>query len=95
MTTTPLKRPETTDKQKTGSPDRWKVVLWNDDHNDMQHVVHALMAVCGLDGETAVQVMMTAHHHGSAVAKVCHKELAEAYREGLESHGLTATIEPE
>lgn len=93
MTTTPLKKPEA--GKQTRNPDRWQVILWNDDHNDMQHVVHALMSVCGLDAQSAVNVMMVAHHEGSAVAKTCHKELAEAYRDGLEGLGLTATIQPE
>jgi ATP-dependent Clp protease adaptor protein ClpS len=38
--------------------------------------------------------MWTAHTEGKAVAKSCHKELAELYRERLRGKGLTASIEP-
>ncbi|MCK9518870.1 MAG: ATP-dependent Clp protease adaptor ClpS [Dehalococcoidia bacterium] len=73
----------------------WRVVLHNDDHNSMDHVVRALLAsVPALTVESAVEVMMTAHNHGEATVTQCPKETAELYRERLESFGLTATIEP-
>ncbi|HEY8287567.1 MAG TPA: ATP-dependent Clp protease adaptor ClpS, partial [Chloroflexota bacterium] len=34
-----------------------------------------------------------AHLHGQAQVIICPKELAEFYRERLEQHGLTSTIE--
>jgi ATP-dependent Clp protease adapter protein ClpS len=37
--------------------------------------------------------MLDAHDNGKAVVIVCPLELAELYRERLESCGLTATIE--
>ena len=36
---------------------------------------------------------MEAHNHGRAVVIVCPLELAELYRDRLQSKGLTATIE--
>jgi ATP-dependent Clp protease adaptor protein ClpS len=73
----------------------WRVVLHNDDHNSMDHVVRALVhSVPSLTVESAVEIMLTAHHHGEATVTSCPKETAELYRERLESHGLTATIEP-
>ncbi|MEJ7653587.1 MAG: ATP-dependent Clp protease adaptor ClpS [Chloroflexia bacterium] len=71
----------------------WRVLLWNDDVNDMDHVITALIRVVGLDIDRAIQVMLEAHTDGKAVAWSGAKETAEMYRDGLEVHGLTATIE--
>ena len=73
----------------------YRVVLHNDDHNSMDHVVRSLMrCVPSLTTERAAEIMMEAHNHGEASVIVCPKEAAEHYRDGLESCGLTATIEP-
>lgn len=72
----------------------YRVVLYNDDVNSMEHVVHALLSsVPELDEAMALQVMLTAHHHGQADVIVCPLERAELYRDRLESFGLTATVE--
>ena len=79
---------------KTGLGGQYNVLLWNDEHNDMAHVVIALMSVCHLGAQQAASVMMQAHRNGKAVAKTSPLEHAEMYRDGLEDQGLTATIEP-
>jgi ATP-dependent Clp protease adaptor protein ClpS len=72
----------------------YTVVLHNDDVNSMDHVVHALLdSVPELSLERAVEVMLTAHLSGKADVIRCPLERAELYRDRLESHGLTATIE--
>ncbi|MBA4181946.1 MAG: ATP-dependent Clp protease adaptor ClpS [Anaerolinea sp.] len=73
----------------------YRVVLHNDDHNSMDHVVRSLLrCVPSLTIEEAAQIMITAHENGQATVIECPKEAAEHYRDGLESCGLTATIEP-
>ena len=73
-------------------PPYW-VVLHNDDHNAMDHVVHALLvSVPELDVERAAEVMLIAHLRGEADVIACPLERAELYRDRLKSHGLTATI---
>jgi ATP-dependent Clp protease adaptor protein ClpS len=73
----------------------YRVLLHNDDHNAMEHVVLALLqTVPQLSVESAVRIMLEAHNHSVAEVVVCPKETAEFYREGLESFGLTSTIEP-
>lgn len=73
----------------------YRVVLHNDDVNDMNHVVRSLLhCVPALTGERAAEIMLEAHNHGQATVIVCPKEAAEMYRERLESCSLTATIEP-
>ncbi len=73
----------------------YRVVLHNDDHNEMNHVVLSLMkCVPSLSAERAGEIMLEAHEHGQATVIKCPKEAAEHYREALEGCGLTATIEP-
>ena len=71
-----------------------KVILHNDDHNTMDHVVRSLVrSVPGMATSKAVEVMLAAHNTGRAIVTVCPLELAELIRDRLESCGLTATIE--
>jgi ATP-dependent Clp protease adaptor protein ClpS len=72
----------------------WSVILHNDDHNEMLYVVRCLIkSVPRLGAERAAQIMLEAHNRGKAVVTTCPLELAELYRDRLESFGLTATIE--
>lgn len=74
----------------------YKVILFNDDYNDMLYVVTVLLhTINNLSQQEAEEIMLTAHLTGSAVVVVCPKETAEFYQERLLSHGLTATIEPD
>lgn len=73
----------------------YRVVLHNDDHNSMDHVVRSLpKAVPSLTPERAAEIMLEAHNHGRATVITCPKEAAEHYRDRLETFALTATIEP-
>jgi ATP-dependent Clp protease adaptor protein ClpS len=73
----------------------YRVILHNDDHNAMDHVIRSLRrCVPSLSLDDAEAIMWTAHTHGSATVIQCPKEAAEHYRACLESAGLTATIEP-
>jgi len=72
----------------------YRVVLHNDDHNAMDHVVRSLLrSVPSLTVERAAEIMLEAHNHGQATVIVCVKEAAEHYRDRLESCALMATIE--
>ena len=72
----------------------YRVLLHNDDHNDMLYVVQALLkAVPKLTRRDAQKIMLLAHLRGVALVIVCPKELAEFYCERLISFGLTATME--
>lgn len=74
----------------------YKVVLFNDDYNDMDYVVAVLLhTISNLSQQDAEHIMLTAHLTGSAVVVVCPKETAEYYQERILSYGLTATIEPD
>ena len=72
----------------------YAVILHNDDHNDMGHVVRSIvLCVPEVSPEQAVEIMLEAHLNGRALVIVCPLERAELYRDRLESRGLTATIE--
>jgi ATP-dependent Clp protease adaptor protein ClpS len=74
----------------------YKVILFNDDYNEMDYVVAVLLySINHLSRQDADRIMLTAHLTGSAVVVVCPKEVAECYQERLLSYGLTATIEPD
>ena len=74
----------------------YRVVLFDDDYNEMNYVVFVLLhSINNLSQAEAERIMLTAHLTGSAIVAVCPKEIAECYQERLLSYGLTATIEPE
>ena len=74
----------------------YKVIVHDDDYNEMNYVVFALVqAVTTLTIQEAEHIMLTAHSTGRAIVAVCPKEVAEYYQERLLSYHLTATIEPE
>ena len=85
-------QPQVEQRQEVLPP--WSVILHNDDVNTMDHVVHALLkSVPSLGQVQANKIMLEAHTRGSARVTTCPLELAELYRDRLESFGLTATIE--
>lgn len=89
-------RPEEVTKKLTQLLPPYKVVLFDDDYNEMNYVVFALIhAVNSLTPQEAEHIMLTAHLTGTAVVIVCPKEAAEYYQDRIQSYGLTATIEPE
>ncbi len=73
----------------------WKVLLHNDDKNDMVHVIKTIVELTPLDADEAQQRMFEAHKSGCALLLVTHKERAELYKDQFESKSLTVTIEPD
>ena len=95
-TETPVRKPETPTKRKATPEPTYKVILHNDSMNPMDYVVQSLRQVIPkMSQEKAISIMLEAHTKGKAIAKRCHKELAEMYEEGLRSRGLIATVEPD
>jgi ATP-dependent Clp protease adaptor protein ClpS len=89
-------KPEKQIRQHTQLLPPYKVILFNDDYNEMDYVIFALLhSVNTLSTQEATHIMLTAHLTGSAIVIVCPKEIAEYYQERLLSYGLTATIEAE
>lgn len=88
----------TTTTRPTPAPPKslppYRVLLHNDDHNDMLYVIRTLIELTPLKQVAAQEVMMTAHTRGLAQVLITHKERAELYAEQFKSKGLTITIEP-
>jgi ATP-dependent Clp protease adaptor protein ClpS len=74
---------------------RFKVLLHNDDVNDMEHVVRALIRVFRFDRAECERIMMEAHQRGVALCIVEPLEQAEFHRDQLIALSLISTIEPE
>jgi ATP-dependent Clp protease adaptor protein ClpS len=73
----------------------YKVILHNDDVNDMVRVVEVILRLTPLTREEATRKMFEAHYTGWSVLLVTHKERAELYQEQFTSCKLTVTIEPD
>lgn len=73
----------------------WRVLLHNDDKNEMLFVIHTIVELTPLNREDAMNRTIEAHKSGVSLLLVTHKERAELYREQFQTKGLTTTIEPE
>jgi ATP-dependent Clp protease adaptor protein ClpS len=92
--TATIPREEQEERTRSRALEPYKVILYNDDVNSMDHVVRSLLrSVPGLSTRKAIDIMLEAHNTGRAVVIVCPLELAELVRDRLESCRLTATIE--
>lgn len=72
----------------------YRVLLHNDDHNDMLYVVETLCDLTPLNPHRATTITMEAHSTGVALVLVTHRERAELYVEQFRSKRLNVTIEP-
>jgi ATP-dependent Clp protease adapter protein ClpS len=72
----------------------WKVLLHNDDKNEVGFVVTTIVELTTLNEQAAKQRTMEAHETGVALLLTTHKYRAELYKDQFESKGLTVTIEP-
>lgn len=92
----PLRQPdaETAKRDITRLLPPYRVLLHNDDHNTMDHVVRAIVeSVPTISVDRAVEIMYEAHNSGVAEVIRCPLEPAELYRDRLKTFGLKATIE--
>jgi ATP-dependent Clp protease adapter protein ClpS len=73
--------------------EEFNLILHNDHINDMLHVVLSLSKVCRVSIEKATIIMRTAHETGRS--KVLNGNIDDLHymRLGLESLGLTASLE--
>jgi ATP-dependent Clp protease adaptor protein ClpS len=72
----------------------WKVLLHNDDVNDMEYVIDTIVMLTPLDGQEAMIRMLEAHKTGVALLLSIHRERAELYAQQFTSRRLSVTIEP-
>jgi ATP-dependent Clp protease adaptor protein ClpS len=72
----------------------YKVLLHNDDVNDMEYVVRTIMELTHLNKKDSTVRMMEAHTTGVALLLVTHKERAELFVDQFATKKVTVTIEP-
>ena len=84
---TPTRRPP-----KTLPP--WKVLLHNDDVNDMEYVVESIQMIVHLSKQDSALRALEAHESGVALLLTTHQERAELIQQQFTSRNLSVTIEP-
>jgi ATP-dependent Clp protease adapter protein ClpS len=72
----------------------WKVLLHNDDKNELGFVVKTIVELTTLNEDAAKQRTTEAHETGVSLLLTTHKERAELYKDQFDSKGLTVSIEP-
>ncbi|HYO09580.1 MAG TPA: ATP-dependent Clp protease adaptor ClpS [Tepidisphaeraceae bacterium] len=72
----------------------WKVLLHNDDKNEMMYVVSTIRELTTLNEQDAKQRTVEALETGVALLVTTHTERAELDKDQFDSKGLTVTIEP-
>ncbi len=72
---------------------RWKVILHNDDVNVAEFVATKVQEITRLSEQDALEKVLAAHEHGTALLLITHKEKAELIVEQFEGHKITATME--
>jgi len=72
----------------------WKVLLHNDDKNEVGFVIKTIVELTTLNEQDAKERTNEANETGVALLLTTHKERAELYKDQFESKGLTVTIEP-
>lgn len=73
----------------------WKVLLHNDNINEMGYVIETIIELTAMNPQTALLRMVEAHKTGVALLVTTHKEYAELLQEQFVSKGLTVSIEPD
>jgi ATP-dependent Clp protease adaptor protein ClpS len=64
-------------RRKVARPERFKVLLYNDDYTPMEFVVKVLESIFGKGPSAATQIMLQIHNSGMGVAGVYVLEVAE------------------
>ena len=94
--TAPKRKRKANPKGKPPQPlPPWKVLLHNDDKNDMPFVIGTVVELTPLNEQEAKVRTLEAHETGVALLLVTHQERAELYKEQFASKGLIITIEPD
>lgn len=73
----------------------WKVLLHNDDVNDIGYVVDTIIELVAMNPMQALLQTLEAHKTGVALLCTTHRERAELVCEQFTSKKLTVTIEPD
>ena len=73
---------------------QFKVILHNDDKNDVDYVVETIMMLCSMNLQDAFARTQEADTTGCSLLLITHRERAELYVDQFQSRSLTVTMEP-
>jgi ATP-dependent Clp protease adaptor protein ClpS len=73
----------------------WRVILHNDDVNDIGHVVESIIELVRVNPRQALLCTLTAHRMGLCHLVSTHREHAELLQDQFKCKWLTVTIEPD
>lgn len=68
------------------------LVVFNDDYNTFEHVIHTLIRVCEHTQEQAEQCTWIIHHKGKCTVKTGAFDLLRPMREAICQEGIDAKI---
>jgi ATP-dependent Clp protease adaptor protein ClpS len=97
----PKVTPDIETNPQTAEEPPYRVIIHNDDVTPMDFVVRILLQIFLLSAPGAIQVMYTAHYHGSAYVQTLPKTEAQRriarahFASALEGYPLHFTLEPE
>ncbi len=91
----PTSTPQQATMDRVAKLPPYRVILHNDDVNTFDHVIRVVLRLTGLSTEEAVRVTLEAHHRGTALVLVTHRERAELFCEQFKSCQITTTCEPD
>jgi len=70
-----------------------KLVLWNDDTNTFDHVIHCLVKHLQYTESQAEKIAWTVHNEGKCIVLEGTYTEVEIYRKLLKAEGLTVSVE--
>lgn len=70
-----------------------ELIIYNDDYNTFDWVIHCLMEICGHTYEQSEQLSLIIHFKGKATVKTAPKPELRPLKDGLIDRGLSAVIE--
>lgn len=74
---------------------RWRVLLHNDDVNEVNYIVNTIMSLTRLAEGDAKLKTVEAEKAGLSLLLTTHQERAELFLQQFQSANVTVTIEPE
>jgi len=74
---------------------RWRVLLHNDDVNEVDYIVNTIMVLTRLAESSAKEKTVEAEKAGLSLLLTTHQERAELFQQQFQSANVTVTIEPE
>ena len=76
-----------------GLKEMHRLILWNDDHNTFEHVIHCMMKYLDYTEGQAEKIAWKVHNDGKCPVLEGSFTEMEVYRKILQQEGLTVTVD--